>query len=396
MSKAVIFGAGNIGRGFIGQLFYKSGFSVTFVDVNPDLVISLNRLGEYPLKIVSNSSEQDEIVRNITAVDGKYKEAVVSSLQSADIIATAVGIANLDRIAGMLADGIHKRIMNNLPPVNILVCENMIGANKKLQQAVKTHLPGELHERLDQGIGFVEVSVGRMVPSAEPTMKDPLLLQVEPYEQLPYDVSCWRGAPVQLHGGVACDNFDYYIKRKLFVHNLGHAVAGYFGFLKGCRYIHEAMGNPALAALSRAAMEESGRALNLEFPDCCALTAQHIDDLSSRFCNRALADPVARVCLDPLRKLGPEDRLVGAMRNCHNLQVGCPHILSAIAAALLYEDDQDQSSIKMRMQIDNLRLENFLSRHCGIKPEEIEIYYPIKTAYISLHTVQGGVQNGIS
>ena len=34
MKKAVMYGAGNIGRGFITQLFSKSGYETALIDVN--------------------------------------------------------------------------------------------------------------------------------------------------------------------------------------------------------------------------------------------------------------------------------------------------------------------------------------------------------------------------
>ena len=33
MKKAIMYGGGNIGRGFIGALLSRSGYEVTFVDV---------------------------------------------------------------------------------------------------------------------------------------------------------------------------------------------------------------------------------------------------------------------------------------------------------------------------------------------------------------------------
>jgi len=52
MKQAIQFGAGNIGRGFLGQLFYESGYRTVFVDVDRDLVTRLNREGAYPLDLV--------------------------------------------------------------------------------------------------------------------------------------------------------------------------------------------------------------------------------------------------------------------------------------------------------------------------------------------------------
>ncbi|HPJ99686.1 MAG TPA: mannitol-1-phosphate 5-dehydrogenase, partial [Candidatus Hydrogenedentes bacterium] len=50
MKRALQFGAGNIGRGFLGQLYYESGYAATFVDVLDDVVRALNERGEYPLR----------------------------------------------------------------------------------------------------------------------------------------------------------------------------------------------------------------------------------------------------------------------------------------------------------------------------------------------------------
>ena len=55
MKKAVMYGAGNIGRGFIGQLFSESGYEVAFIDVNREIIDQLNRDGQYPVGVLSGT-----------------------------------------------------------------------------------------------------------------------------------------------------------------------------------------------------------------------------------------------------------------------------------------------------------------------------------------------------
>jgi len=363
----LIFGAGNIGRGFIGELFSASGFSPVFADVDRRMVSLLNDKKEYTVSHVDGASETACVVRGVRAIDAADRGAVVREILGAAVMATAVGVHNLTHLAPALAKGFLARRDAGLPPVNVLVCENKIGANRMLKEEVLSRLPEGAGAWLDRGVGFVETSIGRMVPMPEPRAADPLLIRVEPYARLPYDASCWRGERVAFSGGVPCDGFAYQIEKKLFLHNMAHAVAGYLGYQKGYAYIHEAMADVEILAAVKEAMGESVRALRALYPAESADVQADADELIRRFENTGLRDPIARVCADPLRKLSPEDRLVGALRACGKAGVECPAIWRGIRAALLYDAPGDASAQRMRQWIHEKGVDAFLAEHAGLE-----------------------------
>ena len=136
--KAVMYGAGNIGRGFIGQLFSQSGYNVSFIDVNKEVIEALNNRGEYIVEVLSNDSNEEVAVKNVSAVDGTDADAVAEAIANCDIMATAVGVNILPRIVGNIAAGLKKRWENgNKTHFNIIICENLLDADKILAKYVK-------------------------------------------------------------------------------------------------------------------------------------------------------------------------------------------------------------------------------------------------------------------
>lgn len=98
--KAVHFGAGNIGRGFIGLLLSQAGYEVTFVDVNEAFVSQLQERGEYPVTLASDGQET-VVVKNVTALSSvTHGEEVAAAIAEADLVTTAVGVSILKHIAG--------------------------------------------------------------------------------------------------------------------------------------------------------------------------------------------------------------------------------------------------------------------------------------------------------
>lgn len=335
--KAVMYGAGNIGRGFIGQLFSESGYEVIFIDVNPVIVEQMNRDHAYPVNIVSEAGNSEVLVENIRAIDGHDSAAVSAAISEADVMATAVGVNVLPTIARPIAEGLARRWSGgNSCPLNIIICENLIDANQYLKKLVAAELALENRALLDEYAGFVEASVGRMVPVMTPEMQsgNVLRVMVEPYCELPVDRNGFRGEIPFVCNMVPASPFSFYIQRKLYIHNMGHALIAYLGRIRGYEFIWQAVQDQDIECAGRAAMYAAAQSLAVKHGVELAGVKAYADDLLARFGNRQLGDTVQRVGRDILRKLSPDDRLIGALNLCISQNVDPSPIILGIQAAI--------------------------------------------------------------
>ncbi len=345
--KAVMYGAGNIGRGFIGELFSLSGYSVAFIDVNKEIIGALNERGEYVVEVLSNESNEEINVKNVSGIDGMDADAVATAIAECDVMATAVGVNILPRIVGNIAKGLSLRWkQGNMAPLNIIICENLIDADKFLASSVKELLTDDEKKLFDELIGTVEASIGRMVPIQTPEMtkNDILRVCVEPFCNLIVDKDGFKGEIPAITNMSAYAPFRLYIERKLFLHNMGHSLTAYLGNLKGYEYIWQAIEDTEIEVMAMRAMCESALALSIRYNVPFKDLFEHVEDLLFRFTNKKLGDTVFRVGRDLNRKLSPEDRIVGAIHSC--LEAGVkPYALYAAYAAALKFDADDVSKL---------------------------------------------------
>lgn len=333
MKQAVMYGGGNIGRGFIGALLSRAGYRVTFVDVAAPVVDELQRRGCYPLRIVSAEGNTDLTINNVTAVNGNDTEATAAAIAACDIMATAVGARILKFIVPNIVAGLRKRWAEGGKPLNIIICENLNDANKIIEGMIKEQLTDAEKAKFDETVGLVEASIGRMVPVQTDEMKDgePLRVCVESYGFLPVDKAAFKGEIPEIEGMVPFEPFDFFIKRKLFIHNMGHATTAYLGGLLGDEFVWQSIGNPTIRLIAQNAMTESAMALSRHYNVPLEGILMHITDLIGRFGNKALGDTCARVGGDPARKLSPADRMIGS--SLLALQEGITPAYIAVGAA---------------------------------------------------------------
>ena len=350
MKKAVMYGGGNIGRGFIGALLSQSGYMVTFIDVAEPVVSALSEKQSYPIRYVSSEGYEDVLVENVTAVNGNDSEAAAEAIANCDIMATAVGARILKFIVGNIVSGLRKRWERTDAPLNIIICENLMDANLVLEKMLKEQLTEEEIQRFDRSVGLVEASIGRMVPVQTEQMKDgePMRVCVERYGYLPVDKAAFKGEIPDIQNMAPFAPFDFYIKRKLYLHNMGHATCAYLGDLLGLEYIYQAIAVPEIRILVQNAMLESAMALSRKYAVSLDSIVPHILDLLYRFTNRALQDTCDRVGGDPGRKLSAQDRLIGAASLA--LEQGIiPACMCVGAAAGVYRYIQETDTIEQGM-----------------------------------------------
>jgi len=370
--SAVVFGAGNVGRGFLGQLFSESGLLVAFVDVDRELVKALSERGWYRLETVFNEEVREYRIAPVTAFLPEAKEQVAGAVADAVICATAVGVRALPHIAPLLAAGIERRLRTSDAPLNIIICENLKNAAAHVRSLVRNHLPEDLLAAFEERIGFVDTVIGRMVPRPTEEMRrqDVSWIRVEPYHELPVDRTGFVGQIPTISGMVPCDNFPVYTARKLYLHNCGHALLAYPGYLFGLTFGWEALEHPEVRAVFDQGLRESREAIAAEFQVDPAWLDEHIRDLVRRFANRALGDTIFRLGRDPIRKLGPEDRLVGAARLVEKAGGRPEGLARGIAAALLFDPPEDPIAVELQERIRRDGPAQVLSEISGISPDE--------------------------
>lgn len=340
-NQIVIFGAGKIGRSFIGQLFGCSGYEVVFIDVDPIVIAGLNEKGSYRV-IIKGETDQEIIVPNVSAISALDKEAVIEAISKAGIMAVSVGKNVLERITPVIAQGLELRFKNdNGTPLDIILAENMRSAAAFVKSNLQRHLPSNFP--IDQLVGLVETSIGKMVPIIPQTEleKDPLVVFAEAYNSLILDEKGFKNPIPKVNGLAPKSYIKAWVDRKAFVHNLGHATAAYFGYSKHPEavYMYEVLEDAEVSYFTRKVMLQSAEILLAAYPDDFTMEGleAHIDDLIQRFRNKALKDTIFRVGMDLPRKLGSDDRFMGAIHLA--MELGLPYnlILDAMSYGFLFK-----------------------------------------------------------
>jgi len=349
--KAVVFGAGGVGLGFLGELLTRSGYVPAFVDIDQQVVRALNRYGNYVFTKVGDGiqSVRVEGVEAINPEETAGRERLAATLAEAQVVFTAAGAGALPTLGSILAHTLQATQFSR-PRLNIFCCENHRNAAAALRQATQQAL-GE-NAQLINNLRFVNTVVARMcqrltaadcdLPAITP--QSDIIIVGEEYDLLPVD----GGATVEPRPDIAglqylsSDEFEAWDKRKLFAHNGIHALIAVLGELRGYCYFYEAGEDPEIDAVARGAMwQEVGAALVDEYPRWFSSESYETfaRDLYARIVSHDFADVISRGIRRSLRMIRADDgRLTRAAQFVANHGI-LPYRLCLGIAGVLWLND---------------------------------------------------------
>ena len=374
--KAIQFGAGNIGRGFIGALLSKAGYHVVFADVNKEIIDKINEDKKYTIHVMDVECEKI-VVENISGVIS-INDEILNEIKEAEIITTAVGLVVLPRIAPTIAKGIRLRKEAGIKtPLNIVACENAIKASSQLKAEVEKCLNEDEKAYLEEFVGFPDCSVDRIVP---PVKSENILdVVVEKFYEWNVEEKSFKGKIPAIEGMNLADNLMAYIERKLFTLNTGHAITAYIGNLKGYGTIDESIADEKIYNVVKNAMTESGMGLVEKHKFDKEAHFKYIDKIIGRFKNPYLKDDVSRVGREPLRKLSDSDRLIKPLMTAKGFNVSVDNLLLGVGAALHYNNAEDAQSVKLQELIKEKGIKGAVAEIANI--DDNELLEKIEKAY---------------
>lgn len=378
--KAVHFGAGNIGRGFVACFLHESGYDVVFADVVDKVVDALNAAPQYKVKEVGVDSNDVKVITNYRAINSKHNEAeLIDEISTADVVTCSVGPNILKFIAPVIAKGIDKR-STDLKPLAVIACENMIGATSALAEHIKTNTPaGRLDDHFERA-AYANSAIDRIVPAQDPNAGLDVTLEkfyewvveAKPFEKNSSDVKTSSKVERPSIDGIKwTDNLEPFIERKLFTVNTSHATAAYYGYNRHKKTVDDAMRDAAIKAEVSAAITETAALIVVKHGIAQAEQDAYKEKIVARISNPYLADAVERVGRAPLRKLGRKERFIGPAAELEERGLSTKALLGAAEMAFRFQNvEGDDESKELATILQDNSPEDVVTKVTGLSASD--------------------------
>lgn len=366
--KAVHFGGGNIGRGFVAEFLHNSGYEVVFVDVMDSVIEQLQNNKSYKVIQVGAEGESESVITNYRAINSKtHEEDVIKEISTADIVTCSVGPNILKFIAPVIAKGVDLR-PNEATPLAVIACENAIGATDTLAGHIK-HEKNTPQHRLDdhhERARYANSAIDRIVPAQDPAAG--LNVKLEKfYEWVVEETPFHDHDKPSIEGIKWVDDLTPYIERKLFTVNTGHAAAAYHGYNKKCRTVYDALQDEEILKEVHAALKETSDLIVSKHDIDVQEQKDYVNKIITRIGNPHLEDAVERVGRAPLRKLSRKERFIGPAAELAEQGKNCQALLDAAEMAFRFQNvEEDEESKELGTIMKSKGSKEIVETVCGI------------------------------
>ncbi|KAF1361009.1 mannitol-1-phosphate 5-dehydrogenase [Lizonia empirigonia] len=364
--KAVHFGGGNIGRGFVAEFLHNSGYEVIFVDVMDSIIEQLQKTPSYTVTEIGDDGERTFTIDHYRAINSKHEmDKVVHEIATADVVTCAVGPNILKFVAEPVAKAIEARTLDY--PIAVIACENAINATTTWKGFIEGKLSDETLKNIDKKARYANSAIDRIVPQQD---KDAgLNVKIEKFfewcvEQKPFENG---GNKPAIKGVHYVDDLEPYIERKLFTVNTSHATAAYYGYNRKISYIHEVLHNKELHDIVRAAVKETAHLIVNKHGISTEEQDDYVEKIVQRISNPTLKDNVERVGRAPLRKLSRKERFVGPAAQLAEMGEKVDALLGAIEMAYRFQNvEGDEESVELAKILKSHSAEDVVNQVNGL------------------------------
>jgi mannitol-1-phosphate 5-dehydrogenase len=365
--KAVHFGGGNIGRGFVAEFLHNSGYEVIFVDVMDSIIESLQKTPSYTVTEIGPDGERTFTIDHYRALNSKHDmDKVIQEIASADVVTCAVGPNILKFVADPVAKAIEARTLDY--PLAVIACENAINATTTWKGFIESKLSEETLKSIDKRARYANSAIDRIVPQQDADAG--LNVKIEKFfewcvEEKPFDNG---GNKPAIEGVHYVDDLEPYIERKLFTVNTSHATAAYYGYTNNISYIHEVLNNKELHDIVRDAVKETANLIVNKHGISEKEQSEYVEKIITRISNPTLKDNVERVGRAPLRKLSRKERFVGPAAQLAEKGEKVDALLGAIEQAYRFQNvEGDEESAELAKILKELSAEEVVTKVNGLE-----------------------------
>ncbi|KAM7187591.1 Mannitol dehydrogenase C-terminal domain containing protein [Rhypophila sp. PSN 637] len=370
--KAVHFGAGNIGRGFVACFLHNSGYEVVFADVNGTIIDLLNANPSYKVIEVGSDGTSESIITNYRAINSKtHEDELVEEIATADIVTCSVGPNILKFIAPVIAKGIDKR-SDDLEPLAVIACENAINATDSLAEFIKApqNMDPSRAEDIDKRARFANSAIDRIVPAQDPDAG--LNVKLEKFYEWVVDRTPFKDhKPPSIKGVMWVDNLEPFIERKLYTVNTGHATAAYHGYNRRKSTVYDALQDRYIQDEVKKALQNTADLITQKHGIDEDEQKAYVDKIVRRISNPHLEDAVERVGRAPLRKLSRKERFIGPAAELAEEGKDCSALLDAAEMAFRFQNvEGDEESAELAKIMETHEPKDVVKMVCGLQENE--------------------------